>query len=939
VGFICLPETDAAFDSAPLAPHEVRVLVVSPNNVYFKGGHYLIADLARYGFNVTQHTSDSGNLTNYLVEPKTANLGQYDVVILHGSYFGMPPTNVALEELSHFTNYGGILIVIGNALFVDQSTGALWSDFFYSAPLATIEARLGVAVLDYLKNYGASNFHNDGMFSRVNSSISGLPESLYYRRGSYLGSQYQMKVDPTEAELVYEFTTQNGISTSGVTFFRNATGAVGIYIQGSYIYAEQPGPNQISYFGLVDNSGRPLLLASLIAHAMGKDVGTVIKPQPLANVRLDGLGSDARWDEAYLDATIGYFDAVLDAYGIVPTVAFTDVPQTFEADYWQRIVPSILEQLKGEHRDWEYSSSMRNRLLAAMSQSDIETVIDSIRSSYASLGMDLFSTIIPRSWNETTLWAMESRSLYLLDQKKSTSDWWNLRVNQSIVVHETVALGVSPIYENFTQVNADVSKAKDSLHFEYVSSRDQWALAVLNGFPGYAYNVRNFRRDEVGTYSVQTVYQNLSSEIPDIRFVPLIEAGLYFGNKWVRIQNTSRNGAVIEFDIDTSSIPTVVDIGKGMLWLRINANDTIQEVSVDGVGWSYFDSNSIRIPAAVASVHVKVTLGTPSSPSIVDSRFKVVKAFFDGYRLNVSVTATPMLNVTIRMLIPQAGRFVKGNWNVFCLEAEWNYNFTSQSRLLELWAISDGVTNFEVGVLWTIDHTSPSYDADVTVSANFSAFESTLTEAILSYNLGAGWVNQTMASQSEFFTAVIPKMPYNTSVNYKLFVCINGEKWFTTETLGYYVVDEIAPEIEVVRWNNMPLAGQPAEVMFSVIEPEGASGTKTVRLYYFHGTDITGAAQPNSIEMINTNGTWIAEIPGQSGGGRISFYVFAVDNAGNAIQTQWYTYTVFLLPIPLVWFAVILGVCIAIPLGLVWYFLKHRKTKPKIIESKAIQKN
>ena len=930
VGFMCLPETDAAFDSAPFTPHQVKVLVVSPNYVYFKGGHYLIADLARYGFNVTQHASDSGNVTDYLVEPKTANLAQYDVVILHGSYLGIPPTSVALEELRHFTNYGGVLVVIGNALFIDQSSGTLWNDFFYSEPLMTIETRLGVAVLDYLKNYGASYDHNNGTFSRISSLIPDLPESLYYMRGSYHGSQYQMKVDPTEAEVIYQFTTQNGISTSGVTFFMNATGAVGIYVQGSYVYAEQPGTNQINYLGLVDNSERPQLLASLIAHALGKDIGTVIKPQPLANVRLDGLGSDARWDQPYLDASLGYFDAVLDAFNITPTVAFTDVPQTFEPDYWQRIVPSILKQLEGKYRDWEYSSSMRNQLLGAMSQNNIETLIDGVRSSYSSLGMDLFSTIIPRSWSEATLWAMASRNLYLLDQKKSTGDWWKLRVDQSIVLHEAAALGSSPLYENFTQINSDISKAKDTLHFEYVSSRDQWALAVLNGFPGYVYNVRNFRRNEVGTYSLQTVYRNLSSEIPDIRFVPLIEAGLYFGNKWVRVQNAWRSSSVIEFDVDTSAIPTVVSIDKGMIWLRINANDTIQEVSVDGVGWSYFDSNSIRIPAAAASVHVKVTLGTSNSPRIVESRFKVVRALFDGYRLNVSITSTPALNVSLHMLIPQTGRFAKDNWNVFCLEAEWNYNFTFQSRLLKLWAISDGVTNFEVGVLWIIEHTSPSYDADVTVSANFSALESTINEAILSYNASTGWKNDTMASQSEFYTAVIPKMPYGTVVNYKLFVSINTGMWFTTETFSYAVIDNIAPEIDVVDWNRMPLAGQPAEVQFSVTEPPAASGVKSVTLYYFPGTSVLGSAQAKPIEMINKSGIWTAEIPGQSGGSVISFSVIAIDNAENRVQTSLFTYTVSLLPIPLPLFVVLLGVVIAVAVGSAWYLLKFRKAKSEV---------
>src|SRR3972149_9422539 len=490
--FLSSPETVGASSSTPLTPHDVNVLVVSPRNVYFKGGHYLVSDLARYGFNVTQHTSDSGDISDYLTDPKTANLDQYDAVILHGGYFGQPPTSVSLEEIRHFTNYAGVLLVIGNALFVNQSNGNLWNDFFFSEPLLSIETRLGIVVVDHLRTLGATHFHNNGTFARVSDLIPGLPDHFDYVRGSYPFSQYQMIVEPTnEAEVIHQFTTQNGVSTSGVTFYRNATGAVGIYIQGSYIYAELPITNQIKYFGIADTSRRSALLASLIAYALGKDVNTVIKPQPLANVRLDGLGSDARWDEPYLNASLGNFDAVVDAFNIGPTVGFTDIPQ---------------------------------------------------------------------SWNETTLLALTARDLYLLDLKKNTGDWWNLRVVQNVILHEGAPVGVSVLYENFTQINADVSRAKDALHAEYFSSRDQWALAVLNGFPGYIYNVRNFRRNEVGTYSLQTIVRNLSSEIPDIRFVPLIEAGLYFGNKWVRINNAWRDGSMIEFDVDASAIPRVADI-------------------------------------------------------------------------------------------------------------------------------------------------------------------------------------------------------------------------------------------------------------------------------------------------------------------------------------------------------------------------------------------
>lgn len=246
--------TEAATSLPPLTPHEVKVLVVSPSNLYWRGG-YLISDLASYGFNVTQHTADFADAVDYRSDPKTANLNQYDVVILHGSYFGRPPSSVTLDELKHFTSYDGILVVIGDSLFINEtrkSSPYLWDDFFFSEPVQMLETRLGVVIIDYLRNLGATDFHNSGTFNLTNSIIPGLPGSLSYVRGTYPFSQYQMAIEISEAEQVYEFITQNGKKTLGVSFYQNATGAVGIYIQGAYVYAEQPGTNQINYFGLTE---------------------------------------------------------------------------------------------------------------------------------------------------------------------------------------------------------------------------------------------------------------------------------------------------------------------------------------------------------------------------------------------------------------------------------------------------------------------------------------------------------------------------------------------------------------------------------------------------------------------------------------------------------------------------------------------------------------
>jgi len=514
------PQVKAASNSVPFTPHEVNVLVVSPASTYFKGGHYLISDLARHGFNVTQHTSDVA--VNYLTELRTSDLSQYDVVILHGGYFGQPPTRMTVEEVNHFMNCGGIVIVLGNALFVNETSGTFWNNLFLSAPIQRVEQRLGVDFTAFLKDAGATEFHNNGTFTLVDSSIPGLPLNMTYIRGAYGASQFQMALSTSGASKIYNFTTQDGTTTCGVTFYKNASGSVGIYVQGSYIYAASPGTNQIRYYGLTDIAQRSSLVASLVAFALGTDVNTVIKPQPLATIRLDGVGQpDYRGEETYLGASLRNFDSICDFYNIQPSIAFIDYHDT-DPDYWQTIGENILSLLKTDYSNWEYSCHLQAKDIRTMSKSQIENLIENSKDNYNALGINLFSTIITPGgwWSQATLDAMVEKSLYSIDLAGYYSDWWNMRVNSSVIVHDSRQMSGGPGFENFTQVD------KDFLHYEYYGRRDGWALAVVNGFPSFFYHVPNFRHNEVGIYSLQTVCSNLTSEIPDIKFVPLVEAAL-----------------------------------------------------------------------------------------------------------------------------------------------------------------------------------------------------------------------------------------------------------------------------------------------------------------------------------------------------------------------------------------------------------------------------
>lgn len=937
--FVPLPylsgaNTTFSSDPTPFAPHEVNVLVVSPTNIFNKGGGYLIADLARYGFNITQQTSDDALATDYLTDPKTSDLSRYDAVILHGGFFGSPPTLMTMQELNHFTGFDGVLVIIGNACFANETSGTWWDgNLFTSVAIQNLERRLGVNYVDYLREPQiAPNYHNNGTFTLVDSSIQGLPSSLSYITANPDSVNYQFEATADPARKVYDFTAEGGKTTAGVTYYENATGAVGIYIQGSYIYATEPELGQISYFGLTDMGNRPRLIASLIAYALRVDINTILKPQPLATLVLDKLGSWG-WDESYLYPSLSNFNSIVDACNITPTIAFNDYPY-FNSLYWQEVAPNILSQLKGVYRDWEYSSDLRNANLTSMTQTQVESLIENVKAEFSSLRMDPFSTIVTLSGhlNQATLDAMKSKELYLLGAPSTVySDWWNLRINSSVLVNSEVRMA-DEFAENFAQMS------RDSLHSTYFSKRDGFALAVVDGTPSFVYDVANFRWNEVGTYSLRTVCENLTSEIPDIRFTPLIESGLYFGNKWIHIENAARVQSVIDFDLDASAIPDVANIGKGMLWLRIGTSERIQNVSIDGKAWFYFDDHSIRLPTPESVAHLEVTLGNQSNPTIIRTAYKAVGTIWDGYRFVVSISAKPGCNVTASLFIPNSGPFYDAppQWNVFCSvdTSKWNYRFDVVSRILEFWAISDGLITFQVGpdvvppVIWLVENTTPLYNQSVRVFANITDLGTGMGTVSLSYSHRfINWTSLLMNFEDGLYVATIEPLPYGTLVSYRLNASDNIENWKETQTYTYNVTDKTPPEFKVIEWTpTSPSPNEPVTLNVTIREPMLASGVNKATVWFFTDQNVLSIQE---MPMTFEDGFWKAVIPGQDGGTLVSFKIDAFDKAQNYRESDDYTYRIqdqerTNLPLPLI---IACTITIVVLAGTAIYLLKFRRTR------------
>jgi len=261
------------------------------------------------------------------------------------------------------------------------------------------------------------------------------------------------------------------------------------------------------------------------------------------------------------------------------------------------------------------------------------------------------------------------------------------------------------------------------------------------------------------------------------------------------------------------------------------------------------------------------------------------------------------------------------------MEAQWSYNFDSESRILKFWAISDGFVTFEVGVFMSIQQTPPCYNSSVTLTLNVTGLQTGVQEVTLSYYVNDGWFNITMTLKDWLWVAAIPAMRYGTVVQYKVFVSDVFGHLLVLGVFSYQVIDVTPPEVGVPVWGpSNPAADEPVSVNVSVTKPENASGVRDVVLWYYLGTGISGLARAKSINMTQNGDVWSAEIPGQSGGTRVSFFIVAHDQAGNTEITPHYSYTVaaFLIsPFQIV----LLGIGIVSGIGILLYFVKFRKKR------------
>jgi PKD repeat protein len=150
-------------------------------------------------------------------------------------------------------------------------------------------------------------------------------------------------------------------------------------------------------------------------------------------------------------------------------------------------------------------------------------------------------------------------------------------------------------------------------------------------------------------------------------------------------------------------------------------------------------------------------------------------------------------------------------------------------------------------------------------------------------------------------------------------------------------IDNTSPQVEPASWTpKEPTTNENVTVTAKVIDPSPGSGVQTVVLWYRNAT--TEEWQPLEMSLNVTSGNWTAIIPAQTTETTISFYIEALDRAGNKALTDKTMYKVIAQPgIPLAWIAAIILLILATTAAAIYLWRKRRKEKHKSLNSSRVK--
>jgi SpoU rRNA methylase family enzyme len=182
----------------------------------------------------------------------------------------------------------------------------------------------------------------------------------------------------------------------------------------------------------------------------------------------------------------------------------------------------------------------------------------------------------------------------------------------------------------------------------------------------------------------------------------------------------------------------------------------------------------------------------------------------------------------------------------------------------------------------------PEYEDSVLVLAYITDCKSGVANATLHYRVnGQESVTLKMNKSGNLYFAEIPQEPYNSTVAYVICAYDKAGNKACSKEYAYAVGDFHPPTITYIeRVPAQPNYNETVLIVANVVEPPLASGVKEMLLSYSNGTGWI-------VTKMDFNGTfYTAMIPAFPYETTIRYRVSAVDNAGNTVTLDVYSYAV-----------------------------------------------
>ncbi|MGQ4834358.1 MAG: right-handed parallel beta-helix repeat-containing protein [Candidatus Asgardarchaeia archaeon] len=454
-------------------------------------------------------------------------------------------------------------------------------------------------------------------------------------------------------------------------------------------------------------------------------------------------------------------------------------------------------------------------------------------------------------------------------------------INETIYVFNLeysngVYLGMIPAFPEFTTVYFYIF-ANDTYGNEVVS--DTYNYSVIDSSPPTINSIWHVPETPSPEDNV-TVY----ASIDDATGVDTV----------LILYNTSENDLFIDImtQIDVNLFVYVIPSYPATtnVTYRVIANDTLgNKIESDMYCYEVIDSQAPTIsnitytptaPTSSDNVTVEVTVYDISGVSKVLLYYKVGES--DIWN------CTTMNNIddnTYVGFIPNYPDLTVITFKIFANDTFGNEAYSKEYS----YTVVDTTPPELVSVSW--EPSEPTSEDSVIVHA-IVRDPSGIDTVILQYRTDEDWTNVSMTwvNDNEYI-GEIPAFPESTVDKFRIIATDTVHNTLVSEEYNYTVLatpDYDSPAIHDVFWiPEQPSENEPVTVYANISDP---SGVDTVILYYY----IDGKSLEHAVimEYSQSDGYYVAEIPGYPAGTKVDFIIFANDTLGNEGYSATYSYTV-----------------------------------------------